>query len=157
MTVALRLAILGAIAVVVCSGAAAGRDRTAAEAQTRVDHHLRQAEPLVRHFEARLAAGCPRFATAAEWSAYLDGEVHRLVLLLAHLGEAWTEARQTGDDDVRRSAKSPRKRHQESALELLRAVQACAAEHGSTLPTGALRERIEREVPQRRAEIALPQ
>ena len=149
--------LLAACLTVLVTGVATGGDRAPEEAQARVDHHLRQAEPLVRHFEGLRAGGCPRFATPVEWSAYLDGEVDRLVLLLAHLGEAWTEARQTGDDDVRRSAKAPRKRHQEDAVDLFRAVQACAAEHGVPVPTDALRERIERELPLRRAEVALPQ
>lgn len=156
MTGALRLLALTALLVAVAAGPAPGGRRAPEQAQARVDHHLRRAEPLVDHFRALLASGCPRLATRAQWDAYLDAEVDRVVLLLAHLGEAWTEARQTGDDDVRRSAKAPRKQFQRDAPELLRQLQACAAAHGTTVPM-TLRARVEAEVPQRRAEIALPQ
>ena len=156
MTAALRLLLLTTLLVAHGADLAAAGRRSPEEAQARVDHHLRQAEPLARHFHALVAAGCPRLATRTQWEGYLDAEIDRVVLLLAHLGEAWTEARQTGDDDVRRSAKAPRKQFQSAAPELLRRLQACAAAHGTTVPM-ALRARVEAEVPQRRAEIALPQ
>jgi hypothetical protein len=35
-----------------------------------------------------LAEDCPRFDSAAERRAYVDGEVERVVLLVAHLEEA---------------------------------------------------------------------
>lgn len=155
MTVVGLLALTVLLVAVGAGPGTAGR-RAPDEAQARVDHHLRQAEPLLRHFRALLDTGCPRLASRAEWDAYVDAEVDRVVLLLARLGEAWTEARQTGDDDVRRSAKAPRKQFQRDAPELLRQLQACAAAHGTTVPT-TLRVRVESEVPQRRAEIALPQ
>src|SRR2546427_11630518 len=41
-------------------------DRSAEEARPRVEHHLLEAEQLVRHFESVLAQECPRFGTADE-------------------------------------------------------------------------------------------
>src|SRR5438093_13702626 len=94
--------VLGSAAV-----ATAG-DRTADEARPRVEHHLLEAEQIVRHFESVIAEACPRFDTAAKRRAYVDGDGDRVVLLVAHLEEAWSEAKRTSDKDVRRAAKAPR-------------------------------------------------
>jgi hypothetical protein len=134
---------------------AAGR-KPADEVRPRVDHHLRQVEDLAQHFETVLAAQCPRFGSTAEWDRYLDGEVERVVLLVAHVEQAWVEAKTTGDDDVRRQAKAPRKRL-EQARALLGKLSDCAGDNGSSLNQMGLWRRIEREVPQRQTEIALPQ
>src|SRR5262249_46218974 len=87
---------------------ASAGDRTAEEARLRVEHHLLEADQIVRHFERVLADDCPRFDGAAERRAYVDGEVEQVVLLVAHLEEAWSEAKRTSDKDVRRIAKAPR-------------------------------------------------
>src|SRR5262249_61686773 len=87
---------------------ASAGDRTAEEARPRVEHHLLEADQIVRHFESVLADDCPRFDSAAERRAYVDGEVEQVVLLVAHLEEAWSEAKRTSDKDVRRIAKAPR-------------------------------------------------
>jgi hypothetical protein len=129
--------------------------RPAEEVRPRVDHHLRHVAALTRHFEALLADECPRFETRAEWHAYLDEEVDRIVLLIAHLERAWREATRTGDDEVRRSAKAPR-RQRARAQALLDKLQGCAHDNGSRLPPTALWRRIDREVPLRAREIALP-
>src|SRR4029079_11697333 len=92
----LCLLLLGGAAV-----AAAG-DMTADEARPRVEHHLIEAEQIVRHFETVIAEDCPRFDNAADRRAYIDGEVDRVVLLVAHLDEAWSEAKRTSDKEVRR-------------------------------------------------------
>jgi hypothetical protein len=122
----------------------------------RVDHHLRQVEDLAQHFESVLTTACPRFATGAEWDRYLDGEVERVVLLMAHVEQAWVEAKTTGDDDVRRVAKAPRRRVEQARV-LLDKLSNCASDNGAPLNQLALWRRIEREVPRRQAEIALPQ
>src|SRR5439155_13468997 len=83
-------------------------DRTASEARPRVEHHLIEAKQIVRHFEGVIAEDCPRFDSAAARRAYIDSEVERVVLLVAHLEEAWSEAKRTSDKDVRRAAKSAR-------------------------------------------------
>jgi hypothetical protein len=129
--------------------------RPVEEARARMEHHLREVTQLADHFERVLAADCPRFATPQEWRAYLDGEVERVVLLMAHLEQAWIEAKHTGDDDVRRTAKAPRRRV-DQARTLLDKLSGCAAENGETLSPGTIRRRIEREVPQRQIQIALP-
>jgi|SRR5689334_22032213 len=126
------------------------------EVQPRVDHHLRQIEDLAQHFQTVLTTECPRFSSTGDWNRYLDGEVERVVLLVAHVEQAWVEAKATGDDDVRRTAKAPRKRL-EQARALLDKLSSCAGDNGSSLNQMGLWRRIEREVPQRQAEIALPQ
>ena len=126
------------------------------EVRPRVDHHLRHAETLAQHFEGVMSADCPRFPSSAEWDRYLDREVERVVLLMAHVEQAWVEAKTTGDDDVRRTAKAPRKRL-EQARSLLGKLSGCADANGSSLNQLGLWRRIEREVPQRQTEIALPQ
>ncbi len=139
-------------------GPALGRepDRPVEQVRARMEHHLREVQQLADHFERVLARDCPSFATSEEWRAHLDGEIDRVVLLMAHLEQAWIEAKHTGDDEVRRAAKAPRKRV-EQARALLDKLSACAADHGAPLSAGAVRRRIEREVPQRQAQIALPQ
>jgi hypothetical protein len=120
-----------------------------------MDHHLREVERLSEHFETVLGRECPRFASTPEWRAYLDGELDRVVLLIAHLEEAWIEAKRTGDDDVRRTAKAPRKRV-DRARALLDKLSGCAEGNGAAFTPMAMWRRIERDVPQRQAEIALP-
>ncbi|HEU4439580.1 MAG TPA: hypothetical protein VFT36_10020, partial [Methylomirabilota bacterium] len=76
-------------------------------------------------------------------------------LLLANLEQAWIEAKSTGDDDVRRAAKAPRRRA-DQARALLDKLSGCASANGASIFPRELWRRIEREVPRRRAEIALP-
>jgi hypothetical protein len=130
--------------------------KSAEEVRPRVDHHLQQIDTLAQHFESVMASECPRFPSAALWDRYLDGEVERVVLLMAHVEQAWVEAKTTGDDDVRRVAKAPRKRL-EQARALLGKLSGCADANGASLNQIGLWRRIERQVPQRQAEIALPQ
>ncbi|HUF91914.1 MAG TPA: hypothetical protein VMR23_06030 [Candidatus Limnocylindria bacterium] len=145
-----------AFALAVVAPGAVAAERTPEAARVRVDHHLREVRQLSSHFEGVLAGECRRFASPAEWNAYVDAEVERVVLLMAHMEEAWSEAKQTGDDDVRRHAKTPR-RQKERARTLLDKMQRCASDNGADLSPMTLWQRIEHEVPQRRAEIALPQ
>jgi hypothetical protein len=86
----------------------------------------------------------------------LDGEVERVVLLVAHVEQAWVEAKQTGDDDVRRAAKAPRRRLEE-ARTLLDKLQKCASDNGTSFSQMSVWKRIEREVPERQAQITQPQ
>ena len=130
-------------------------DRSAEEARPRVEHHLLEAEQLVRHFESVLAQECPRFGTADERRAYVDGEVEHAVLLVAHLEQAWVEAKRTSDKDVRLAAKAPRAQVK-SAQRLITKLQTCAGDDGALEPSAVWR-RVEQEVPRRQAEIALPQ
>ena len=121
----------------------------------RVGHHLKEAAEIVRHFEDVLGTSCPKFESRAEWTRYFDTEVDRVVLLFAHFEQAWLEAKRTGDDDLRRSAKKPRHRT-DQARALVDKLQICAEENGAGFTPLTLWWRIEREVPKRRAEIALP-
>lgn len=125
------------------------------EARARMQHHLTEVNLLTDHFESVLRGECPHFGSAGEWRSYLDGEVERVVLLLAHLEQAWIEAKSTDDDDVRRAAKAPRRRADRARV-LLGKLSGCASSNGASISQGELWRRIEREVPQRQAEIALP-
>jgi hypothetical protein len=151
-----RLAAVVVALVALAAPAAARDERPADEARARVEHHLQEIAPIIQHFRGVLERDCPRFATREEWNAYLDDEVERVVLLRAHLEQAWYEATRTGDDDVRRTAKAPRKRVEE-ARALLGKLRSCANGNGAALNELAVWQRIEREVPQRQQEIALPQ
>lgn len=151
-----RALVVAALTFTLAGVASASGVKSPEEVRPRVDHHLRAVETLAQHFESMLSADCPRFASAGEWDRYLDGEVERVVLLMAHVEQAWIEAKTTGDDDVRRVAKAPRKRV-EQARTLVGKLSGCADANGSTLNQLALWRRIERRVPQRQAEIALPQ
>jgi hypothetical protein len=155
----MRALAVGLVALLVSAPPAAAGETAggggASVAQARVEHHVRQAAALADHFDAVLHEDCPRFATAGEWETWLDAEVDRMVLLVAHVEQAWVEARTTSDDEVRRAAKAPRRRLGESRA-LADKLSACAAEHGETLPVLSLFQRVERHVPQRQAEIALP-
>ena len=143
------LQVLGLV-VVVFAG-----DRTADEARPRVAHHLLEADQIVRHFESVVAEECPRFDSAADRRAYIDGELDRVVLLVAHLEEAWSEAKRTSDKDVRRAAKAPRAQAGQ-AQSLVTKLQTCMGDGGASLEPRAIWRRVEQQVPRRRAEIALP-
>jgi hypothetical protein len=142
------------LAVAVAVPAHANRE-AAADIQPRVDHHIREVSLLIQHFETFVAAACPRFAALDEWNAYAEGEIDRMLLLVAHAEQAWVEAKRTGDDDVRRSAKAPRRRL-DDAPQILNKLAACAEDNGTTLSPGSVYRRIERDLPRRQSEIALP-
>lgn len=144
-----------ALAVLLGSAPALATDAVPGDARARVEHHLREAEPIVRHLEAVLAEDCPRFPTAREWRAYLDGELERVVLLVAHIEQAWVEAKRAPDDDTRRVAKAPR-RQLDRVQRLVDKLQGCAGDNGSDFQPMAVWRRIERDVPRRQADIALP-
>jgi len=124
-------------------------------ARARVEHHLRHVARLSGHFETVLTAQCPRFPSRAAWEAYVEAEADRLVLLVAHLEQAWIEAKRTADDDVRRAAKAPR-RQGDQARALVDKLAACAELNGADFSAGAVWRRVERDVPGRQADIALP-
>ena len=130
--------------------------RTVEEARSRMEYHLREVTQLSEHFESLMQKDCPQFTSSGEWTAYLDTEVERVVTLVAHLEQAWIEAKSTGDDEVRRAAKAPRKRV-DQARALLDKLQGCAQSNGAPISQAPLWRRIEREVPRRQVEIALPQ
>jgi hypothetical protein len=129
---------------------------TPAAARARVDHHLRHVERLSGHFETLLTAQCPRFPTRSAWDTYVEGETDRLVLLMAHLEQAWVEAKRTDDDDVRRTAKAPR-RQSDQMWQLIDKLSACADVNGAAFSPRTVWRRIERDVPRRQTEIALPE
>jgi hypothetical protein len=153
---AMRVLIAALIALVLTAPGIVAGERTPEVARVRVDHHLREVQQISTHFESVLAHDCRRFASPAEWNTYVEGEISRVVLLMAHLEQAWTEAKQTDDDDVRRYAKTPRKQV-DRARTLIGKLQRCASDNGADFSPMALWRRIEREVPQRQVEIALPQ
>ncbi len=136
------------------SAGAAG-DRPADEVRPRVEHHLREAAQISQQLEGVLARACPRFESREAWDAYLDGSVERVVTLVAHLDQAWVEAKRTADKDVRREAKAPRRRLAE-ARQLLAKLQACGNGNGASVEPGEVWRRVERAVPRRQSEIALP-
>jgi hypothetical protein len=149
------------VALLLCGasvGPALAREphRPADEARARMEHHLREANQLADHFESVMSNGCPRFASPGEWRTYLDSEIDRVVLLLAHLEQAWVEAKHTGDDEVRRDAKAPRRRV-DQARALFDKLSGCAESNGAPFSQGAVWRRIEREIPQRQSQIALPE
>lgn len=151
-------ALLGLFVAALVLGATVPADanrEAAADIQPRVDHHVRELGALIQHFEAFIAAECPRFGTVAEWNAYAEREIERILLMVAHAEQAWVEAKRTGDDDVRRSAKAPRRRLDE-APQILHKLVACAESNGARLSPGSVVSRIERELPRRQSEIALP-
>lgn len=150
-----RSCIAAALLFLVSASATSARAQTVEEVRARVDHHLREADQIIRHFQDVVNADCPRFSSRDEWRQYFDGEVEQATLLVAHVEQAWIEAKRVGDDDVRRAAKAPRRRIDEArgALEKLRA---CAADNGASFSPLAVWNRIEREVPRRQEAIALP-
>ena len=150
-----RPCVLLALALTLVTVPAFASETTPAEARARVDHHLRHVEHLSGHFETLLTAHCERFASRAEWETYVEAETDRLVLLVAHLEQAWVEAKRTGDDDVRRAAKAP-KRQSDQGRALVDKLAACAETNGASFSPLGVWRRIEREVPRRQAEIALP-
>jgi uncharacterized protein YeaO (DUF488 family) len=151
----MRLVVAVVLVAVVAIPVWARDERPAEEARARMEHHLKEFNQLSEHFETVMTTACPHFASTKDWSAYLDSEIDRVVLMVAHLEQAWYEATRTGDDDVRRTAKAPRRRL-DQARALLDKLQGCAESNGSSFSPLAVWRRIEREVPQRQAEIALP-
>ncbi len=135
--------------------ATSGAAEAPTDVRARVDYHVRHATELAEHFDDVIKRDCPRFSTSSEWQAYVDDEVGRMVLMAAHVEQAWVEAKTTGDDEVRQAAKAPRKRLSE-ARPLLSKLQTCAENNGATLSVASVWHRIDREVPRRQAEIALP-
>ena len=127
-----------------------------AEARARVEHHLRHVEQLTAHFEALITESCQRFPSHDAWDTYIETETDQLVLLMAHLEQAWVEAKRTPDDDVRRTAKAPR-RQSDQMRHLLDKLNTCAELNGTSFAPHTVWRRVEREVPRRQAEIALPQ
>ena len=125
------------------------------DVRARVDHHLREVDQIARHFQGVVSTDCPRFSSRNEWRQYFDGEVERMTMLLAHLEQAWSEAKQVGDDTVRRAAKAPRRRIEDARV-VLEKLQACAADNGASFSPLSVWTRIEREAPKRQEVIALP-
>jgi hypothetical protein len=152
----MRVALAVVLLVVLATAVSARDERPPDEARARMEHHLKEVNRLAAHFDGMMSAECPHFASSREWSTYFDGEIEQVVLLVAHLEQAWYEATRTGDDDVRRTAKAPRKRL-DQARALLDKLQGCAESNGTSFSTMAVWRRIEREVPQKQTEIALPQ
>jgi hypothetical protein len=149
-------AIALALALVLAPAVSAHANReAAADIQPRVDHHIREFGVLVQHFETFVAQECPRFATSAEWDTYAETEIDLMLNMAAHVEQAWVEAKRTGDDTVRQSAKAPRRRLDE-APQILDKLARCAESNGATANPGAIFRRIERDLPKRQAEIALP-
>ena len=151
----MRYAIVLVATLLVAVSPARAAWEAAADIQPRVEHHIREVRALIEHFETFVADPCPHFSTPAEWSAYADGEIDRMLLLAAHAEQAWVEAKRTGDDDVRRFAKAPRRRL-DDAPEILNKLSTCAEDNGVTLSPGAVYRRLERDLPRRQSEIALP-
>ena len=147
--------ILGTALVLVAPALARANREAAADIQPRVDHHIKQVNAQIEHFQAFVATECPHFGTVQEWNTYADAEIDRMLLMVAHAEQAWVEAKRTGDDLVRQSAKAPRRRLDE-APRILDKLVTCAENNGVTLSPGSVYRRIERDLPRRQSEIALP-
>jgi hypothetical protein len=141
---------------VVASTAAGPVDRTVAEARRRVDHHLQEVDAVATRLGAVLAEPCPTFSTATQWKQFEAARTDDVVLLMAHLEQAWIEAKAVGDDQLRREAKAPR-RHVAEGRQLVEKLQTCAAHNHASFDPLSAWLRIEREIPRRQAEIALPE
>ena len=152
---AMRYALVLIAILIVGAGPAGAAWEAAADIQPRVEHHIREVGALIAHFETFVTEKCPRFETTAEWNAFAQGEIDRMLLLAAHAEQAWVEAKRTGDEDIRRAAKAPRRRLNE-ARGLVDKLQTCAADNGASFGPMQVWRRIERDVPRRQAEIALP-
>ena len=133
-----------------------GERRSLEEEKPRVEHHLHEADVLSQHFVGLLKQDCQHFDRPDEWRSFLDGELDRVTLLVAHLEQAWAEAKLTGDKDLRRAAKAPRAQV-DRAQRLVAKLHACAGDNGTSFDAAAAWQRVERDVPRRQAEIALPQ
>ena len=144
-----------AVLVAVAGAAHAASDLTRDQALPRVQHHVQEADGLGRHFHSVLDADCRRFSSPDEWRSYFNVEVERVVLMVAHIEQAWVEAKRTGDDDVRRAAKASRKRL-DDARALVDKMQGCAGENGASFGPMQVWRKVEREVPRRQIESALP-
>ncbi|MBI3636583.1 MAG: hypothetical protein HY216_10310 [Candidatus Rokubacteria bacterium] len=158
-----RLLLIAACASIVSAGvssaaeeAAMGTKLSGSEIRPRVDYHVRQAEELGSHFDRVILQDCPRFVSSEDWDTWIDGETDQLVSLVAHLEQAWEEAKRTGDDDVRRVAKAPRRRLGEARW-LLEKLTTCADHNNALLQPSDIIDRVQRDVPRRQVEIALPQ
>ena len=147
-------AVLLALTLIAAAAVAAAHE-PAAEIQPRVEHHLREAALLTKHFEGLVAADCPRLPSVAEWNVYVSQEIDQMLLLAAHVEQAWVEAKRTSDKELRRAAKAPGRRLEE-AIQVVDKLSACAQENGTTFSPGPVYRRLERDLPQRQAEIALP-
>src|SRR6185369_975267 len=112
-------AVVVALPLMAAAAAPAADREAASEIRPRVDHHLREVARLVQHFEALVAADCPRFASTAEWNVYVAGETDQMLLLAAHAEQAWVEAKRTGDKTVRQAAKSRGGRRIEDAVQVV--------------------------------------
>jgi len=154
-SIAMRYVMFLVATLVLGVGPARAEWLPAAEIQPRVEYHIREVGALIEHFETFVAGECPRFSTTAAWEAYAESEIDRMLLLAAHVEQAWVEAKRTGDDDVRRAAKAPRRRL-DDVPKILNKLSACAEDNGVTLSPGSVYRRLERDLPRRQSEISLP-
>ena len=144
------------LAVVTPAASAGPAIRSVAEARVRVDHHLQEVDAVASRLDAVLAEPCPDFSTPAEWKQFQEARINDVVLLMAHLEQAWIEAKAVKDDELRREAKAPRQRIAEGR-QLVEKLQTCAARNHTSIDPLGVWLRIEREVPHRQAVIALPE
>ena len=145
--------LLACLAGVAPAASAGPAIRSVADARVRVDHHLQAVDSVASRLGAMLVEPCPRFSSAAEWSQFEEARVDDVVLLMAHLEQAWIEAK---DATLRRAAKAPRRRVAEGR-QLVEKLQACAAQNRASFDPLGVWLRIEQDIPRRQAEIALPE
>ena len=147
--------VLAALVVLLACSPAHANTEAAADIQPRVDHHIKQVNAQIQHFETFVASECRHFDTPEAWNTYAEAEIARMLDMVAHAEQAWLEAKRTGDDTVRQSAKAPRRRL-DQAPQILQKLVTCAETNGVTLNPGSVYRRIERDLPRRQSEIALP-
>ncbi len=150
---ALIAACLCAVAQVSVAGPV---ERSLPEARARVEHHLHEVEVVAGRLGTVLSEPCTRFPTRDEWTHFQEAQLDDVVLLLAHLEQAWIEAKAGRDAALRREAKAP-KRRTADGQRFVEKFQTCAAENDASFDPFELWRRIEREIPPRQAEIALPE
>ncbi|PYM39287.1 MAG: hypothetical protein DME17_01525 [Candidatus Rokuibacteriota bacterium] len=148
--------LLACLAAVAPAASAGPTIRSVAEASVRVDHPLQAVDSVASRLGAVLVEPCPRFSSDAEWSQFEEARVNDVVLLMAHLEQAWIDAKAARDDTLRHEAKAPRRRVAEGR-QLVDKLQACAAQNRASFDPLSVWLRIEREIPRRQAEIALPE
>lgn len=151
-----RLSLALAAGLVLAAPGPAATDASAlAQAQARIDFHLTEAEALREALAPVLTGPCPRFPTPAAWDVFLARLVDRGVTFVAHLDEAWREAK-TGGDDLRRRVKAARRELLAGGdpRRLVGKLTRCAWRNGSPLDPWSLWREVSAQVADRRREVA---
>lgn len=136
-------------------GPAAPEGSAARRAEARLAFHLARAEALREALAPDVYGPCRRFESPAAWNRYLAGLVDQGITFVAHLEEAWREAKRADDPALRARVKAARRRMLVGdPVRLVRKLVSCAARNGSPLDLWTLWTRAAAEEPRRRGEVA---